>query len=148
MSSEAIKFPVLDFSDQELKPGTPLWDSLKVQVRKAFEEYGCFEASFNKIPLQLSKYVFDAIEEIFDLPVQTKMKNICKKAFYGYFGQNPVIPLFESMGIDDANIPENVEKFVQNLWPEGNPIIRYKTASCFLSFLHPCNHGIMFEKTY
>ncbi|KAL3506053.1 hypothetical protein ACH5RR_031435 [Cinchona calisaya] len=121
MSSKATKLPIIDFSDQELKPGTPSWNSLKVQVQEALEEYGCFEASFNKIPLQLRKSFLDSIQELFDLPLQTKTKSISNKAFYGYLGQHPQFPLLESMVINDPNIPEMVEGFVQTLWPQGNP---------------------------
>ncbi|OAP00018.1 hypothetical protein AXX17_AT4G03760 [Arabidopsis thaliana] len=39
--------PVIDFSNQTLKPGSSKWDEVKTDVRKALEDYGCFEASFD-----------------------------------------------------------------------------------------------------
>ncbi|KAL9460388.1 hypothetical protein AB3S75_003571 [Citrus x aurantiifolia] len=121
MGSETpIKLPIIDFSKPNLKPGTPEWDSVKSHVRKALEEYGCFEALFNKVPEEILKAVFGALEELFDLPLRTKMRNISKKPFHGYVGQYPQVPLYESMGIDDANVKEKVESMTNILWPEGN----------------------------
>ncbi|KAB1218616.1 putative 2-oxoglutarate-dependent dioxygenase AOP1.2 [Morella rubra] len=114
-----LKLPVIDFSNPDLKPGTPNWDSLKAQVRQALEEYGCFEALFNKVQLELRKELLGEIEELFDLPLQTKLRNVSKKPYHGYLGQYPWLPLYESMGIDDANIPEKVENVANIFWPEG-----------------------------
>ncbi|GFZ04112.1 2-oxoglutarate (2OG) and Fe(II)-dependent oxygenase superfamily protein [Actinidia rufa] len=122
MGSETpLRLPTIDFSTPELNPGTPDWDSVKAQVRKALQEYGCFEAFFSKIPLDLRKALFGALEELFDLPLQTKLRNASKKPFHGYVGLYPMVPLFESMGIDDAPVPEKAKAFSQLLWPEENP---------------------------
>ncbi|MCD7472837.1 hypothetical protein HAX54_014234 [Datura stramonium] len=123
MSSENIKLPKIDFCDEDLKPGTLVWNQVKSQVHKALVEYGCFEASFDKIPIHLRKSIFEFSQEMLDLPLQTKLKNVSPltKPFHGYVGQNPRIPLYESMGINDPNIPHKAEKFTQILWPQGNP---------------------------
>ncbi|KAB1218618.1 putative 2-oxoglutarate-dependent dioxygenase AOP1.2 [Morella rubra] len=118
-SDSPLKLPVIDFSNPDLKPGTPDWDSMKAQVRQALEEYGCFEALFNKVQLELRKALLDAIDELFELPLQTKLRNVSKKPYHGYVGQYPMVPLYESMGIDDANIPEKVENVANIFWPEG-----------------------------
>ncbi|XP_027095004.2 probable 2-oxoglutarate-dependent dioxygenase AOP1 [Coffea arabica] len=120
MDSETIKLPAIDFSQPGLKPGNPEWDSVKGQVRKALEEFGCFEAMYDKISLELQKSFFKALEELFNLPLQTKQRNASKKIYHGYIGQYPIFPLYESMGLDDANILEKVESFTDLLWPEGN----------------------------
>ncbi|KAF2301323.1 hypothetical protein GH714_022734 [Hevea brasiliensis] len=125
MGSETpLRLPVIDFSKEELKPGTEEWESVKSQVRKALEEYGCFEALFNKVPAELRKGIVGAMEELFELPLQTKLRNVSKKPFHGYVGQYPQAPLYESMGIDDANISQNVDSLTSVLWPQGNPIFR------------------------
>ncbi|KAJ0006678.1 hypothetical protein Pint_30628 [Pistacia integerrima] len=118
-SRTPLRLPVIDFSKPNLKPGSPEWDSVKSQVRKALEEFGCFEALFDKVPVELRKSIFGALEALFDLPLQTKLRNLSKKPFHGYVGQYPQVPLYESMGIDDANIIEKVESMTNNLWPEG-----------------------------
>jgi isopenicillin N synthase-like dioxygenase len=108
---------------------------VKLQVRKALEEYGCFEALFDKIPAESRKAIFGAVEELFDLPLQTKMRNASKKPYHGYVGQYPQVPLFESMGIDDANIAEEVESLTTILWPQGNQSFRFTPFSAlFLTF--------------
>lgn len=123
-TSPSVKLPVIDFSIQPLKPGTE-WDLVRSQVRQALEEFGCFEALFGKISLDTRRAIFDTIQELFDLPLQTKLRNVSKKPFHGYVGQYPQVPLFESMAIDDANIHENVESLANILWPQGNPNFWY-----------------------
>ncbi|KAG4154526.1 hypothetical protein ERO13_D03G073600v2 [Gossypium hirsutum] len=119
MSSEtAVRLPVIDFSKQELKPGSPEWDLVKLQVREALEEYGCFEALFDQV-LELRHAVFGAMEELFDLPLQTKKLYVSSKLFRGY--SRDASGLHENMAIDDAHIPENIESDLTNiLWPQGN----------------------------
>ncbi|KAM6602190.1 hypothetical protein CsatA_021799 [Cannabis sativa] len=125
MAPEGIlRLPIIDFSVEEgLKPGTPEWNTVRTQVREALEEFGCFEAKFDKIPIDIGKaLLFDAIEEVFDLPLQTKQRNVSNKLFHGYVGQLPLVPLYESIPIYDSHIPENVEIFTSTLWPNnGNP---------------------------
>lgn len=116
-----LQLPFIDFSDQTLKPGSSNWDKVRGDVRKALEEYGCFEASYDKVSMELKKSVFEAIAELFDLPIQTKQRNMFSKPFHGYINHN----LFESLGIDDANVVEKVQDFTLQLWPDqGNKSIR------------------------
>lgn len=116
-----LTLPIIDFSGIELKPGTPSWDSVKSKVHQALQEYGCFEASFDKVPSELRKSLFNALQELFDLPLQTKLKNSSRIPFHGYIGQHPMVPLYESMGIEDAPSPQKSENFTDHLWPQGNP---------------------------
>ncbi|OMO66850.1 Oxoglutarate/iron-dependent dioxygenase [Corchorus olitorius] len=113
-----MKIPVIDFSNQDLKPGTPEWDLVKLQVRQAIHEYGCFEASFGKI-LEVRKPLFGAMEELFDLPLQTKQLRVSDRSFRGY--QRTELFNIESILIDDANVAENIEqRLTKILWPQGN----------------------------
>ncbi|XVF74656.1 hypothetical protein PTKIN_Ptkin13bG0128700 [Pterospermum kingtungense] len=119
MSPETqVKLPVIDFSKHDLKPGTPEWDSIKIQIRQALEEYGCFEALFDKV-VEVQEALFGAMQELFDLPLQTKKRYVSEKPFRGYYG--PTQTLYESMIIDDGNFAENIEQRLTNtLWPQGN----------------------------
>ncbi|XP_022777147.1 probable 2-oxoglutarate-dependent dioxygenase AOP1.2 [Durio zibethinus] len=119
-SQTPLNIPVIDFTKPDLKPGTIDWDLVKGQVQQALQEYGCFEARFDEIPLDLREAIFGAVEELFDLPLQIKARNISKKPFHGYVGQYPQVPLYESMGIDDADITEKVDAQISTLWPQGN----------------------------
>ncbi|KAF8081726.1 hypothetical protein N665_0869s0008 [Sinapis alba] len=115
--SDSIQLPVIDFSDQTLRQGTSKWDKVKADVRKALEDYGCFEAFFDKVSTELNKSVFEAMEELFDLPTETKQRNVSSKPYHGYLSHN----IHESLGIDDANLAERVNDFTQQIWPgQGN----------------------------
>ncbi|XP_031254331.1 probable 2-oxoglutarate-dependent dioxygenase AOP1.2 [Pistacia vera] len=120
VSETPLRLPVIDFSKPNLKPGSLEWGSVKSQVRKALEEFSCFEPLFDKVPVELWKSIFGALEALFDLPLQTKLWNLSKRPFHRYVGQYPQVPLYESIGIDDANIIEKVESMTNILWPKGN----------------------------
>ena len=124
---DGLKIPVIDFSVQSLKPESPEWDSAKAQVRRAVEEFGCFEAVFDRIPLDIRRAFFRALEEIFDVPLQTKQQNVSNQPLHGYVGQNPALPLFESLGIDT----KQVQSFANCLWPQGNPAFWYYFSLTF-----------------
>lgn len=124
--SESFQLPVIDLSDQILKPGSSKWDEVKTHVRKALEDYGCFEASYNKVSTELKKSVFETMKELFDLPIETKQRNVSSKPFHGYLCHN----LYQSLGIDDATVLEKVNDFTQQIWPDqGNKSIRYEYES-------------------
>ncbi|CAH2036517.1 unnamed protein product [Thlaspi arvense] len=119
-TSLPLQLPVIDFTSPNLKPGTVEWDSVRGDVRKALEEYGCFEALFDKVPIELRKAVFDASEEAFRLPLETKQRVASRRKYRGYFGQIPTLPLFEVLGVDFAENEDKVNEFTRKLWPQGN----------------------------
>ncbi|KAI7985488.1 hypothetical protein LOK49_LG14G01825 [Camellia lanceoleosa] len=41
------KLPIIDFTKENLKPGTSSWDKTSKQVLSALEEYGCFVAVYD-----------------------------------------------------------------------------------------------------
>ncbi|WZZ65293.1 hypothetical protein YC2023_076663 [Brassica napus] len=65
----ALHLPVIDFASPNLKPRTIEWDSVRGDVRRALEEYGCFEASFYNFPVKHRK---DVSKEVFQLLLETK----------------------------------------------------------------------------
>ncbi|KAJ8770486.1 hypothetical protein K2173_017977 [Erythroxylum novogranatense] len=111
--------PIIDFYTLDLKKtGTPEWNSAKSQVRKALEDCGCFEASFNRIPPELRKATFGALKEFFDLPLETKKLTSCAhQPLHGYLGQYPQNPLFESIGIYD--ILSDIEGIIRTVVVES-----------------------------
>ncbi|CAI0457700.1 unnamed protein product [Linum tenue] len=118
------KLPFIDFSSEQLKPGTPIWDSLKPQIREALQEYGCFEASLGDDstvnPGKLQRDVFSSLKELFDLPLHTKQQSGVSQPFqHGYAAPNP---FYQSFGMDDPNSLDAVETFTKTLWTRGgNP---------------------------
>ncbi|KAI3716302.1 hypothetical protein L6452_23540 [Arctium lappa] len=120
-SETSPRLPFIDFSNVDQNTNDLDWDSTKSRVRQALEEFGCFEASFHNISSELRTSLFDSFQQLFDLPMETKLKNRSMKPFHGYIGQFPTLPLYESMGIDDATILEKTESFTKIFWPEGKP---------------------------
>ncbi|KAF5737814.1 2-oxoglutarate-dependent dioxygenase AOP1.2-like [Tripterygium wilfordii] len=120
-SQTPLKLPVIDFTTPgALNQGSPEWDSVKVQVREALEEYGCFEAVYDELSLELRKAHFGVVEKLFDLPTDVKKLNVYEKPFHGYRGHYPDV--FETMEVDCANVLQQVEEnFINKFWPQGNP---------------------------
>ncbi|KAF3656979.1 putative flavonol synthase/flavanone 3-hydroxylase-like isoform 3 [Capsicum annuum] len=116
-----MKVPTIDFRNPELKPSTKQWDFTKSQVTQALQEYGCFEAIYDKLPDDTREAMLGTLKEIFEFPLETKMKNVSKKSFNGYLGQLPTLPLYESVCIDNLLQPGSVETFANIFWPDGNP---------------------------
>ncbi|PKI62056.1 probable 2-oxoglutarate-dependent dioxygenase AOP1 [Punica granatum] len=121
--SQETKLPFVDFSKEgdKLNPESPEWVSLRAQVRLALEDFGCFEARFDGVPMDLRNTMMGSLQELFDLPLEMKLRNVSRKPFHGYVGQYPQVPLFESMGIDDADLHEKVDELANSLWPQGHP---------------------------
>nr|XP_043618728.1 probable 2-oxoglutarate-dependent dioxygenase AOP1 [Erigeron canadensis] len=102
------------------------------EVRHALEEYGCFLADYSDDDdgiINTTDHdeeiinmmeVYDALKPLFDLPIETKVKNTSPKAYHGYVGQLPFLPLLESMGIENATSAHGVNSFTNAMWSSGN----------------------------
>ncbi|XP_071713977.1 probable 2-oxoglutarate-dependent dioxygenase AOP1 [Rutidosis leptorrhynchoides] len=116
-----LKIPFVDFSNIYHDDTTTLdWDLTKSQVHRSLEEFGCFETSIPNILPELQTSVIESLQQVFDLPLETKFKNRSSKPFHGYVGQWTNAPLFESLGIEELCIPDKIENFTKTMWPEGN----------------------------
>ncbi|KAK1416824.1 hypothetical protein QVD17_25941 [Tagetes erecta] len=115
------KLLVVDFRNENLKPGSSVWSSTCNDIRVALENYGCFVALYDGVSSKLEESVFQAAYELFDLPTETKIKNVVEKPYCGYVGQIPFVPLHEGLGIDYATELEGVQSFTNVMWPNGNP---------------------------
>lgn len=112
---------VVDFTNQEMKAGSNSWSSACKDIRKAFENHGCFVALYDKVSPQLHKSIFKAADDLFALPTEVKVQNINEKPYHGYVGQMPIVPLHEGLGIDYANTLQGAQSFTNLMWPQGNP---------------------------
>ncbi|XVE74755.1 hypothetical protein DITRI_Ditri12bG0043300 [Diplodiscus trichospermus] len=121
MGSESQhKLPIIDLTRENLKPGTSTWASACNEVRQALEEYGCFEAIFDKVPQLLRDTVFATAGELFDLPTEVKKRNTSNKPYFEYFGQYKGLPLYESLAIDNPITLDGTQSFTNIMWPTGN----------------------------
>lgn len=131
--SSPPKIPVVDFSQENLKPGTSSWVSTCKEVMQALEEYGCFEAVYDKVPLEFHKAFFKKLEELYDLPLETKRRNVSNIPYHGYVGNQPFIPaVYQGMGINNAATLEGTQAFTNSIWPEGNEDFWYSFIEFFL----------------
>ena len=117
IQSTQAKIPVLDFSHLDLKPGTSSWLSARKTVCRALEESGCFVLELgNKIPLDFHSTIFSAVGELFDFPIETKMKVTYERPFHGYSSTSN----FERMMIDNATFTDETQNLTNIFWPNGN----------------------------
>ncbi|WZZ41489.1 hypothetical protein YC2023_037748 [Brassica napus] len=114
-SDSTPQLPVIYLSDQTLKPGSEKWVEVRSDVRKALEDYGAFEVSYDRVSEELKESVLETMKELFQLPVEAKRRNVSPKPYTGYMTHNGVS---ESLGIQDANVLEKVNEFTQLLRPD------------------------------
>lgn len=135
-SETPIKLPLIDFSKIYLNESTrDDWNSVKTQVHQALTEYGFFRASMSGMSPEFRTSLFGSLDQLFDLPLEKKLKSISDKPFHGYIGNSPTMPLYESMAIPDAPIPGEVENFTNFIWPQGNLEFRFHKYT-FLYFIY------------
>ncbi|KAE8684303.1 Detected protein of unknown function [Hibiscus syriacus] len=132
--SSACKIPVIDIFDENSKPGTSAWISKCKDVRAAFEQYGCFLATYDKVSSQLQDDVFWSLQQLFNLPTQVKVQNTSDKPYFGYF-KHPCIPLSESTGIDNPTILEGTQSFTNLMWPKNNKTFCYGVGKYYGSHI-------------
>ncbi|KAK7267133.1 hypothetical protein RIF29_19797 [Crotalaria pallida] len=114
------QFPVICFSNENMKRGSDAWLSTCQVVRRGFEDHGGFLARFDKVGLELLNSVFSAIEELFDLPLETKKRKTSDKPYHGYTGQLSASPLFESFAVDNPSNKEDCKQYSYIMWAQGN----------------------------
>ncbi|KAJ0007590.1 hypothetical protein Pint_29954 [Pistacia integerrima] len=90
-----------------------------MKSRLALEEYGCFVASYHKLSSEFRENVFDVLKELFQLPEETKMKNVNPNPGHGCL-KLPNLPRYEGLAIEFATNKEACKNFTNVLWPKGN----------------------------
>ncbi|BFG30132.1 hypothetical protein CerSpe_164060 [Prunus speciosa] len=111
--------PTINFSIEDLKPGSASWLSTAKQVRFALEQYGCFVAQYEQISGELLNSIFAQAKDLFEVPKENKVKNVGEEPYRGHMGPNPLLPLYESLCIDNVTSPQETQKFKNLMWPEG-----------------------------
>ncbi|CAL8153290.1 unnamed protein product [Prunus armeniaca] len=113
------KLPTINFSIEDLKPGSASWLSTAKQVRFALEEYGSFVAQYEQISAKLLNNMFGQAKDLFEVPKENKVKNVGVEPYRGHMGPSPSMPLYESLCIDNVTSPQETQKFKNLMWPEG-----------------------------
>ncbi|KAL4580403.1 hypothetical protein LXL04_016594 [Taraxacum kok-saghyz] len=123
---------VIDFSSKTLNPKSTSWATTCNEVTRALEEHGVFIAKYDGAPQEVEDAVFNSLPDLYNLPIEVKRLN-CSDTHHGYIGQLPLLPLYESFGLQNPTTEEGVEKFTKLMWPSGNGTFRY--VRVFLSSL-------------
>lgn len=90
MGSETLpKLPTINFSEQNLSPGTNSWFSTCIEVQHALEEYGRFVAVFDEVTLEIHNAIFRTLKELFDLPTETKIQTLVTSLIMVMLGNSP-----------------------------------------------------------
>ncbi|KAF8034414.1 hypothetical protein BT93_C0652 [Corymbia citriodora subsp. variegata] len=107
-SISTVKLPPIDLSELDgSKPRTGRWDSSQSRVRRALEEFGCFEALYDKMTLELHNDAFQESEELLELPTDVRHRfHFPAKPSVGYFAN------WSAQG--------SIEGLADLMWPEGN----------------------------
>ncbi|KAI6691627.1 hypothetical protein NL676_028455 [Syzygium grande] len=71
----ASPIPVIEFSEECMKPGTSSWEKACRVIVQALEDHGCFIVDHPNVPLGLHDSVFTVTEDLFNLPHENKIKN-------------------------------------------------------------------------
>ncbi|KAF8034413.1 hypothetical protein BT93_C0651 [Corymbia citriodora subsp. variegata] len=117
-----LKLPLIDLSELDgSKLGTGRWNSLQSQVRQALEEFGCFEALYDKMTLELHNDAFQELEGLLELPTDVKRRfDFPNKTYVGYLANLPHSPLYEAFGVGYAPNSGSIEELADLMWPAGN----------------------------
>ncbi|XP_023729457.1 probable 2-oxoglutarate-dependent dioxygenase AOP1 [Lactuca sativa] len=114
------KLPVIDLTRKNINPASSSWITKCDEVIRGLEEYGCFIAMYDGVSQELHDSIFLASQDLFDLPIETKVLNTSDTPSHGYVGKEPIVPLYEGLGIEDATTTKGAERFTKLMWPYGN----------------------------
>eukprot|EP01018_Ginkgo_biloba_P035698 Gb_26940 [translate_table: standard] len=125
---EIDEIPVIDLSKlqpevvfHENKDYSQEESSVYMKVRRACEEWACFQVINHGIGEDILQSVDSVCRELVRLPRHTKEKNVSASKFHGYLGPTPLLPFYESLGIAGVPFPEAIQNFSDQIWPHGNP---------------------------
>lgn len=101
MGSETVpKIPVVHLSKENFEPGSSSWLAACNDIRRALEEYSFFEVVYSEPSMEFYREIISVLEELFNLPDETKTRNTHPKIGHGYMGKISGFP--EGLGIEYA----------------------------------------------
>ncbi|KAI3463365.1 hypothetical protein Pfo_020028 [Paulownia fortunei] len=140
---DSDKLQVVEFTEINSTPGTTSWKSTSDSVRRALETYGCLVVDYTKIGAEMQGAIFKLSEELFRLPMETKIKHTSQLAGFGYGGNYTTMPLFECFGIEDGGTLEAAKEFTSLMWPLHGHHKFCETIYSYSKLLSELDHTLM-----
>ncbi|KAH0721246.1 hypothetical protein KY290_006162 [Solanum tuberosum] len=117
----AKSLPIIDMQDR----------SSDKKIVKSLERWGCFRLVNHGIPPQLLSEIMAVGRTLMELPVEIKGLNVHKDQSFGYIPINMTSSMFESLGVYDATLYEDLDYFSSqfNLSPHQREVMmKYSKA--------------------
>ncbi|XP_027165990.1 probable 2-oxoglutarate-dependent dioxygenase AOP1 [Coffea eugenioides] len=112
--------PLIDFSSENLKPGTSIWISTSKQVKCSLENHGIFLVTHDKISSEVKNCFYQAVKEFYGLPTEKKCQFTSDKPYSGYLGKAAdEFPSFETTCIEDPASEEAFDGFINLFCSSG-----------------------------
>ncbi|XP_023761677.1 deoxypodophyllotoxin synthase [Lactuca sativa] len=141
MAPNPNKLPVITFNTKTLNRSNGAWQSTSHTVRGALENYGCFILATDKVSSDLRDTMFELANDLFHLPMETKVKNTSDLLGFGY-GKYASMPLWEYFGIKGGATIEGTQSFTDLLFPSGHKVF-CETAFEYMKLLSEIDHCVM-----
>ena len=90
--------------------------------------------------------IFAQSRDLFQVPLENKLKNTSEEPYRGYIGPKPGMPLYEGIAIDNVTCPQETQKFRDLMWPHGKSKFWY-APSYLLIHLINCTYVRMYVLT-
>ncbi|KAH9329546.1 hypothetical protein KI387_001654 [Taxus chinensis] len=118
LSEECEQVPVIDLSS--LKKENDEAEATLAKVKKACQEWGCFLVVNHGIDQETIAEMDSATRETFKVSKENKEKI---QGEFGYIPSMPALPFLEILPVNGAPEPRAIQKFAEQMWPQGNPKI-------------------------
>ncbi|GLJ48933.1 hypothetical protein SUGI_1032330 [Cryptomeria japonica] len=118
--NESDQVPMIDLSFLRNGLGHNAEELMLAKVKKACQEWGCFLVVNHGIEENIITQMDSATRETFKVSRENKEKI---QGEFGYIPSMPALPFLEILPVNGAPEPHAIQKFAQELWPQGNPKI-------------------------
>ncbi|KAK8926426.1 hypothetical protein KSP39_PZI018284 [Platanthera zijinensis] len=109
-----------EFGSDQLGVVDEAWTIARAKVAWALENYGGFEAVYDRVAPRLRDELFQqAMPQFFAAPEVGKLYNPSKIPYHGFMFQKEGFP-FLSLQLSEPNSLAAIQDYAKVIWPEGN----------------------------
>ncbi|KAG0537647.1 hypothetical protein BDA96_03G166600 [Sorghum bicolor] len=104
-----------------VEPGVPgRWEEARAAVTASMVAHGCVVVACDALEPALREVMFGlALPELFELPPETKQRNVSARWFRSYMARAETD--YESVCVNEPTDNGNIHEFTNLFWPQGNP---------------------------